>query len=146
MIRTINYISSGVLFRNSMSFFRNFSVLGAIHSYLHHYKGYYLLDLTNMVTYRQTTMSFRVAALPNTTLTHSFLHFITIIFSYVFHLHMVICSMLCNFPIWLWNRLLSTGLEPVLSHTEKSCIASNYIQFSTNIKIKIIKSIPVLIL
>ena len=42
------------------------------------------------------------------------------------------------FPVWLRNRLLSTGLEPVLSQTEKSCIASNYRQFSTNIKIKII--------
>ena len=31
---------------------------------------------------------------------------------------------------------LSAGLEPVDSHTEKSCVASNYRQFSTNIKIK----------
>ena len=37
-------------------------------------------------------------------------------------------------PLWLWNRLISRGLEPVLSHTEKSCIASNYRQFSTNHK------------
>ncbi len=44
------------------------------------------------------------------------------------------------------NWLLSAGLELVLSQTEKSCIASNYRQFSTNIKIKIIKLIPVLIL
>ena len=29
------------------------------------------------------------------------------------------------FPVWLLNRLLSAGLEPVLSKTEKSCIASN---------------------
>ena len=43
------------------------------------------------------------------------------------------------FPVWLRNRLLSAGLEPILSQTEKSCIASNYRQFSTNIKIKIIK-------
>ncbi len=49
-----------------------------------------------------------------------------------------------DFPVWLWNRLLPAGLEPVLiSQTEKSCIASNYRQFSTNIKIKIIKLIPV---
>ena len=43
-----------------------------------------------------------------------------------------------NFPVWLRSRLLSAGLEPVLSQTEKSCIASNYRQFSTNIKINII--------
>ena len=36
------------------------------------------------------------------------------------------------------------GLEPVLSLTEKSCIASNYRQFPTNITIKIIKLKPVL--
>ena len=41
--------------------------------------------------------------------------------------------------------LLSAGLEPVLSQTEKLCIASNYRQFSTNIKIKIIRLIPVLL-
>ena len=46
------------------------------------------------------------------------------------------------FPVWLRNRLLSAGLEPVLSQTEKACIASNYRQFSTNIKIKIIKLKP----
>ena len=45
-------------------------------------------------------------------------------------------------PVWLRNRLLSAGLEPVLSLTEKSCVASNYRQFSTNIKIKIIKLKP----
>ncbi len=42
-----------------------------------------------------------------------------------------------SIPVRLRNRLLSTGLEPVLSQTEKSCIASNYRQFSTNVKIKI---------
>ena len=36
--------------------------------------------------------------------------------------------------------MLTAGLELVLSHTEKSCIASNYRQFSMNIKIKIIKA------
>ncbi len=46
------------------------------------------------------------------------------------------------FQVLLRNRLLSTGLESVLSQTEKSCIASNYRQFSTNIKIKIIKLKP----
>ena len=46
------------------------------------------------------------------------------------------------FPVWLRNRLLSAGLEPVLSQTEKACIASNYRQFSTNIKIIIIKLKP----
>ncbi len=48
-------------------------------------------------------------------------------------------------PVWLCYRLISTGLELVLSHTEKSGIASYYRQFSTNMKIKIIKSIPVLL-
>ena len=28
------------------------------------------------------------------------------------------------FPEWLRNQLISAGLEPVLSHTEKSCIVS----------------------
>ena len=48
-------------------------------------------------------------------------------------------------PVWLRNRLISTGLEPVLSHIEKSCIASYYRQFSMNNKIKILKIIPVLV-
>ncbi len=51
-------------------------------------------------------------------------------------------SLEINIPVWLRNRLLSAGLEPVLSQTEKACIASNYRQFSTNIKIKIIKLKP----
>ena len=37
-------------------------------------------------------------------------------------------------PVSLRNRLISSGLEPVLSHTEKLRITSYYIQFSTNIK------------
>ncbi len=49
------------------------------------------------------------------------------------------------FPVWLRNRLLSTGLKPVFSQTEKSSIAFSYRQFSTNINIKIIKLIPVLL-
>ena len=44
-----------------------------------------------------------------------------------------------SFPVGLPNRLISAGLEPVQSHTEKSYIKSYYRQFSTNIKIKIIK-------
>ena len=48
--------------------------------------------------------------------------------------------------VWLLNRLIFDGLGLVISHTEKSCIASYYKQFSTNIKIKSIKLIPVLIL
>ena len=41
---------------------------------------------------------------------------------------------------WLRNRLILAGLELVFSHTEKSCIASQYRQFSTNNKIlKIIR-------
>ena len=43
------------------------------------------------------------------------------------------------FPIWLQNRLISRGLEPVI----KSCIASNYRKFSSNVKI--ISLIPVLL-
>ncbi len=35
-----------------------------------------------------------------------------------------------------------TGLEPILSQTEKMCISSNKRQFPTNVKIKIIKLIP----
>ena len=49
------------------------------------------------------------------------------------------------FPVCLSNRLISAGLEPVLSETEKSCISSNYRRFFTNIKIKIIILIPVLL-
>ena len=37
------------------------------------------------------------------------------------------------FPVWLRNLLISAGLKPVLSLTEKSCTASYYRQFSTNI-------------
>ena len=50
------------------------------------------------------------------------------------------------FPVWLRNRLKSSGLKLLLSHTEKSCVASYYIQFYTNIKIKIQKFIPVLLI
>ena len=46
------------------------------------------------------------------------------------------------FPVWLQSHLISALLEPVLSRTEK---ASYCRQFSTSIKIKIIKSIPVLL-
>ena len=48
------------------------------------------------------------------------------------------------FPVWLRNRSLSAELEPVLSHTERSCIASYYKQFYINIKIKTTELIPVL--
>ncbi len=37
-------------------------------------------------------------------------------------------------PVPLPNRLISAGLEPVLRHTEKLCIASYYVQFYTYIK------------
>ncbi len=47
------------------------------------------------------------------------------------------------FPVWLRNRLISTGLEMVFIYTEKSFIPSYYRQFSTNIKNKIIKLITV---
>ena len=46
---------------------------------------------------------------------------------------------------WLSTRLISGGLELVLSHTEKSCIVSYYRQFFTNIKIKLLKLKPVLL-
>ena len=49
------------------------------------------------------------------------------------------------FPVWLRNinnRLISGSLEePVLCHTKKLYIASYYRPFSTDIKIKIVKSI-----
>ena len=38
------------------------------------------------------------------------------------------------FPVPLRNRLISGGLEQVVSYTAKLCIASQYIQFSTNKK------------
>ena len=43
---------------------------------------------------------------------------------------------LTGIPLWLRNRLISAGLELVVSHSEKSCLASYYRQFSTNNKIK----------
>ena len=49
------------------------------------------------------------------------------------------------FPVSLQNQFISAGLEPVFRHTEKSCISLYYRQFSTIIRIKIIKSIPVLL-
>ena len=41
-----------------------------------------------------------------------------------------------HLPVWLRKRLISGGLEPVLSHTEKSCISSNYRQFPQILKYK----------
>ena len=38
-----------------------------------------------------------------------------------------------TFSVWLRNRLISAGLELVLSYRKKSKIASYYRQFSTNI-------------
>ena len=56
---------------------------------------------------------------------------------------LIIKKQLISFPVWLRNRLISAGLESALSHTEKSCIASYYKQYSTNfIKIKNIRLIP----
>ena len=46
--------------------------------------------------------------------------------------------------LFQYDQLISAGLEPVLSHSEKSCITLYYRQYSTYIKIKIIKLIPVL--
>ena len=48
------------------------------------------------------------------------------------------------FPVWLWNRLVYSGLKPVIRHTEKSCTASYYRQFSSTFKIKIKIWLPVL--
>ena len=42
-----------------------------------------------------------------------------------------------NSSVLLRNRLISVGLELVLSHTKKSCIVSYHGQFSENDKIKI---------
>ena len=39
-----------------------------------------------------------------------------------------------HFAVQLRNRSISGGQEPVLIHTEKSCIVSYYVQLSTNIK------------
>ena len=50
--------------------------------------------------------------------------------------HGVPDSQVTRFSVRLPNQLLSTGLEPVLSHTEKAFIASYYKLFSTYIKIK----------
>ena len=36
------------------------------------------------------------------------------------------------------NRLISIGLEPVLSHTEKLCLVLHYIQFSTDFNLIIV--------
>ena len=41
-----------------------------------------------------------------------------------------------NYSSMLRNRWISAGLEPVLNHTEKSCIVLYYRQFSMNNKIK----------
>ena len=49
------------------------------------------------------------------------------------------------FPVWLRNRLISVGLQPVLSHSEKSCIVSYYMQFYMNKKYKITILKPVLL-
>ena len=46
------------------------------------------------------------------------------------------------FPVWIQNRLLfSAELEMVCSHTERSCTASYYRQYFTNIRMKIINLI-----
>ena len=38
------------------------------------------------------------------------------------------------FLVFIGNLLISVGLEPVLIHKKKICLASYYIEFSTNIK------------
>ena len=49
------------------------------------------------------------------------------------------------FPVWHRIRLISVGLEPVLTHKEKSCSASYYRQFIHEYQNKIIKLIPALL-
>ncbi len=49
------------------------------------------------------------------------------------------------FPVWLRNRLLSAELEKVHSQTKNRCIASKFRQFSTNVKIKLMRLIPALL-
>ena len=49
------------------------------------------------------------------------------------------------FHVWLRKRLISAGLELVHSYIEKSCIATCYRQFSTNIKTKTIRIKTVLL-
>ena len=41
------------------------------------------------------------------------------------------------------SRLISAGLKPVHNHTERLCLASYHRQSSKNLKIKIIKLVPV---
>ena len=37
--------------------------------------------------------------------------------------------------VWLRNRFISAGLEPVPCHTEKSCIGPQYTHFFNNVKL-----------
>ena len=41
-----------------------------------------------------------------------------------------------SFPVWPRNLLVSAGLEPVVSLTEKLCIVLDYRLFSSNYKLK----------
>ena len=66
------------------------------------------------------------------------------IFSIILILFSLSGLSMLKFPVSLRNRLISTGLEMVLSHTKKSCMASYYRPFLTNVKIKIIKLLPAL--
>ena len=50
------------------------------------------------------------------------------------------------FPVRLRNPLISAGLEPVLSYTDKSCIVSYFIQFSMSIKLKLIMILKLVLL
>ena len=49
------------------------------------------------------------------------------------------------FPVWLRNRLIWVGLDMVLFQTAKSSIASDCRKFFTNVKIKTLVLIPVLL-
>ena len=50
-----------------------------------------------------------------------------------------------RFPVWLLSRLISAGLEPVLSHNEKNMYCIVLQTIFTNIKMQMIKLMPVLL-
>ena len=63
------------------------------------------------------------------------------------HSIFILLNELLGYPflVWLRNWIIPAGLDLVLSHAEKSCTATYYRQFFTNIKMKRIKLIPVLL-
>ena len=57
-----------------------------------------------------------------------------VIFLLMVYIKIIVKYTIIIFPVSLRKRLISGGLEPVLNHNEKLCIAWHYIQFSTNTK------------